>query len=119
MAINISNRMDKNLKLVLFLAALALFLGLGYFALTKKSISSPSEQSLLPSPNESTDSEPSQESSSQPETGLIDDFIASLVLDSYSENILFQEESTGLDQTLNSESQAISDFGQSYDSSEL
>lgn len=99
--------MSSNLKIGLALGILTLFLGLGYFMITERNIEDFLSQSPLPS------------TSAEPEVGSVDDFIASLESDSYSENILSQEESASIDQSMSSESQAVSDFGQSYDANEL
>lgn len=99
--------MSSNLKIGLALGILALFLGLGYFMITERNIEDFLGQSPLPS------------ASAEPESGSVDDFIASLESDASFESNLSQEESLGLDQSINSESQAISDFGQTYDSNEL
>ncbi len=102
--------MSTSLKIGLVLGALVLALGLGYWLMVKNG----AQIDIFPLAQS-----PASSGATGSQDNSVDEFLASLESDSSLETGLSQEESTNLDQSMSSESQAISDFGQSYDANEL
>ena len=109
--------MSLNLKIGLALGVLALILGVGfgYLQLTKNN----GQLVLIPTPALSVQPSPSVPVQPQQQVNSVDQLVDSLLSDAVFESSLSSQESGSLDQSLTTDSQAISNLGKSYDPSEL